>query len=322
MEARREQIFVGIFVLVAVALMVVTVFALAGVFATSTRTFHAQFHNAAGLEPGATVRFEGGPKVGRVEKLKINPVDPSLMDMEFSVASDVPVKTDSRVSILSFSPLGDNHLEIRAGSQNAPRAADGILLPSDPYVGFNDLTAKINQLAPQAQELLANLNDRVTQLKITVDRVNDLLNDKNRQNISASVADLHGILAENRPQIKSTISHVNEVSERLGPLLTQIQKTIEQANTTLKKVDGLVDENKEDVRASVVSLRQTLNNVSALTAQIQTLLDNNDYNIEELLNNLRIVSENLKEFTDSIKTRPSSLIEPNGPRDRKPGDKP
>jgi phospholipid/cholesterol/gamma-HCH transport system substrate-binding protein len=322
MEARREQVIVGIFVLIAVALMVVTVFALAGVFATSTRTFHAQFHNAAGLEPGATVRFEGGPKVGRVEKLKINPVDPSLMDMEFSVASDIPVKTDSHVSILSFSPLGDNHLEIRAGSRNAPRASDGILLPSDPYVGFNDLTAKINQLAPQAQELLANLNDRVTQLKITVDRVNDLLNDKNRQNISATVADLHGILAENRPQIKSTISHVNEVSERLGPLISQIQKTIEQANTTLKKVDGLVDENKDDVRASVISLRQTLNNVSALTAQIQTLLDNNDYNIEELLNNLRIVSENLKEFTDSIKTRPSSLIEPNGPRDRKPGEKP
>ncbi len=322
MEAKREQVVVGIFVLVAVALMVLTVFALAGVFATSTRTFHAQFHNAAGLEPGATVRFEGGPKVGRVEKLKINPADPSLMDMEFSVASDVPVKSDSHVSILSFSPLGDNHLEIRAGSQNAPRAADGVLLPSDPYVGFNDLTAKINQLAPQAQELLANLNERVTQLKITIDRVNDLLNDKNRQNISASVADLHGILAENRPQIKSTISHVNEVSERLGPLLTKIQKTIDQANTTLQKVDGLIDENKADVRASVISLRQTLNNVSALTAQIQTLLDNNDYNIEELLNNLRIVSENLKEFTDAIKTRPSSLIEPNGPRDRKPGDKP
>ena len=57
-------------------------------------------------------------------------------------------------------------------------------------------------------------------------------------------------------------------------------------------------------------------------AQIQTLLDNNDYNIEELLNNLRIVSENLKEFTDTIKTRPSTLDKSRGPRDRRPGDKP
>jgi phospholipid/cholesterol/gamma-HCH transport system substrate-binding protein len=321
MEARREQVLVGLFVIVATVLLVLTVFALAGVFATSTRSFHARFNNAAGLEPGASVRFEGGPKVGRVEKLRIDPSDPSLMDLEFSVAGDVPVKTDSRVSILSFSPLGDNHLEIRAGSQSAARAPDGSLLPSDPYVGFNDLTAEINRLAPQARELLGNLNDRITQLKVTVDRVNDLLNDKNRKNVSATLEDLHGMLAENRPQIKSTIGHVNEVSERLGPLLTQIQKTIEQANVTLKKVDGMVDENKDDVRASVINLRQTLNNVSALTAQIQTLLDNNDYNIEELLNNLREVSQNLKEFTDSIKTRPSRLIYPNGPRDRKPGDR-
>jgi phospholipid/cholesterol/gamma-HCH transport system substrate-binding protein len=322
MESRREQVFVGLFVVIATVLLIVTVFALTGVFATSTRTFHAKFRNAAGLESGTTVRFEGGPKIGRVEKLKIDPTDPSLMDMEFSVREDIPVKTDSRVSILSFSPLGDNHLEVRAGSQSAPRAPNGALLPSDPYVGFNDLTAEINSLAPQAKELLGNLNDRITQLKVTVDRVNDLLNDKNRKNASATLEDLHGMLAENRPQIKSTINNVNAAAQKISPLLDHIQKTIDQANVTLKKVDGMVEENKEDVRASVISLRQTLNNVSALTAQIQTLLDNNDYNIEELLNNLRIVSENLKEFTDTIKTRPSTLVNPAAPRDRRPGDKP
>ena len=322
MEARREQVFVGLFVVMAAALLVVTVFTLTGVFASSTRTFHAQFHNAAGLEPGATVRFEGGPKIGRVEKLKIVPSDPSLMDMEFSVKSDIPVKTDSHVAILSFSPLGDNHLEVKAGSQNAPRASDGALLPSDPYIGFNDLTAQINKLAPQAQELLANLNDRVIQLKVTIDRVNDLLNDRNRQNVSATLSDLHGMLAENRPKIKSTLNNVNAATEKLSPLLDQIHKTVDQADSTLKKVDSLVGENKEDVRASVIKLRQSLENVSAITAQLQRMLDENDYNIEELLNNLRIVSENLKEFTDTIKTRPSTLVNPGSPRDRKPGDKP
>jgi phospholipid/cholesterol/gamma-HCH transport system substrate-binding protein len=320
MEARREQVFVGLFVVIAATLLVVTVFVLTGVFASSTRTFHAKFRNAAGLEPGATVRFEGGPKVGRVENLKIDPSDPSLMDMEFSVKSDIPVKTDSHVAILSFSPLGDNHLELRAGSPNAQRAADGALLPSDPYIGFNDLTAEINSLAPQAQQLLANLNDRVTQLKVTVDRVNDLLNDKNRQNISSTLSNLHGMLAENRPQIKNTLNNVNAATQKLSPLLDQIQKTINQANGTLKKVDGLVDDNKEDVRASVIKLRQSLENVSDITARLQTMLDDNDYNIEELLNNLRIVSQNLKEFTDTIKTRPSTLINPGSPRDRKPGD--
>ena len=322
MEARREQVFVGLFVLIAIALLIFTVFALAGVFATSTKTFHAKFRNAAGLEAGATVRFEGGPKIGRVENLTIDPNDPSQMDLKFSVKNDTPVKTDSHVCILSFSPLGDNHLEVRAGSRNAPNAPDGALLPSDPYVGFNDLTAEINQLTPQAQQLLTNLNDRVTQLKITIDRVNDLLNDRNRQNISATLADLHGMIQENRPQIKTTLANVNAATQKLSPLLDQIRKTVDQADGTLKKVDGLVSDNKDDIRASIIKLRESVENVSALTAHLQTILDNNDYNIDELLNNLREVSENLKEFTDTIKTRPSTLIRSGGPHDRTVGGKP
>jgi len=321
MDARREQVFVGLFVIVAIALLIATVFSLTGVFASATKTFNAKFPNAAGLEPGTTVRYAGGPKVGRVEKIQIDPANPALMDMTFTVKSDVPVKTDSHVAILSFSPLGDNHLELKAGSAAAPRASDGAWLPADPYVGFNDLTAEINQLTPQAKELLANLNERVTQLRVTLDRVNDLLNDKNRDNVSASIAELRGILAENRPQIKSTLDNVNQASAKIGPLLDQIHGTIDQANGTLKKVDSLVGDNKEDIRASVIRLRESLENVSKISAQLQRTLDNNDYNIDELLNNLRIVSENLKEFTDAIKTRPSTLVIPGKSVDRKPGDK-
>lgn len=322
MDSKREQVWVGLFVIIAAALLIVTVFALTGAFAGSAKTFHARFHNVAGLEPGATVRYEGGPKIGRVEKIEIDPNDPSLMDMQFSVKSDLPIKTDSHVAILSFSPLGDNHLEIKAGSAGAARAPSGAFLPSDPYVGFNDLTAQINQLAPQARELLTNLNERVVQLKVTVDRINDLLNDRNRENVSASLAELHGMLAENRPEIRSTLKNVNAASAKIGPLLDQLHTTVEQTQGTLKKVDGMIDANREDVRASVIKLRQSLENISGLTAQLQQMLDNNDDNINQILNNVRIITENLKSFTYTIKTHPSSLIVPSKTPDRKPGEKP
>jgi phospholipid/cholesterol/gamma-HCH transport system substrate-binding protein len=322
MESKREQVWVGLFVIIASTLLIVTVFTLTGAFAGSAKILHTRFHNVAGLEPGAAVRYEGGPKIGRVEKVQIDQNDPSLMDMEFSVKSDIPIKTDSHVAILSFSPLGDNHLEVKSGSAGAPRAASGTVLPSDPYVGFNDLTAEINKLAPQAQDLLKNLNERVTQLKITVDRINDLLNDRNRENVSASLAELHGILAENRPELRSTLKNVNAASEKIGPLLDQLHKITDQAEGTLKKVDGLIDENREDIHASVVKLRLSLENISVLTGQLQQMFDNNEENIDQILNNLRIVTENLKSFTYTIKTHPSSLVVPSNVRDRKPGDKP
>ena len=71
------------------------------------------------------MRYSGGPKVGRVEKLRIDPQDPSRIEVTFSVQTDVPVKTDSKAKIMSLSPLGENHLEIMPGSaQAAPRTRD------------------------------------------------------------------------------------------------------------------------------------------------------------------------------------------------------
>jgi len=322
MESKREHILVGLFVIVAAAILIFTVFTLSGALAGSARHFHAKFHNAAGLEPGATVRYEGGPKIGRVEKLQIDPSDPSEMDMEFSVKSDLPIKTDSHVAILSFSPLGDNHLEIKAGSATSSKAPDGAVLPSDPYIDFNQLTGDINSLMPQAKDLMSNLNQRVKELEVTIKRANDLLNDQNRAHISASLANINGMLVEDRPIIKQTLNNVNAASVKVSPMLDDLRKTTAQASDTLKKIDSMIGENREDVRESVKKLRESLNNVTSITRRLDETLDVNGETIDELLRNLRDVSENLRTFTETIKTRPSSLIHTSIPREHKPGEQP
>ena len=70
MGPKREQALVGLFVLVAVAVLIATVFTMSGTFTRTTKTFHAYFPFAGGIERGSTVRYSGGPKVGRVEDLR------------------------------------------------------------------------------------------------------------------------------------------------------------------------------------------------------------------------------------------------------------
>lgn len=321
MEPKREQAFVGLFVIVACAVLIGTVFALSGVFGRTTKTYHAHVPFAGGLEPGTTVRYAGGPKVGNVEALHIDPRNPSLFDVSFKVQSDLPIKTDSHIKIMSLSPLGDNHLEILPGTPQAAVAPDGSLLAADKYVDFNALTQEINDIAPHAQELLKNLNDRATELKVTVDRVNDLLSAKNRANLSATLANTRGILEENRPQIRSTLQHVNSMSEKLDPVLQDLQKTAEEANKTLDHIDSLIGENRADLRQAVVELRRSLAIVTDVTSRLDQTLDVNSENIDELLGNMRQVSENLREFTSTIKTRPYTLIRASNPRDHKPGER-
>jgi phospholipid/cholesterol/gamma-HCH transport system substrate-binding protein len=319
--AKREQAMVGIFVIAAAAILIVTVFALSGAFGVSATRYRAYFPFAGGLEPGASVRYAGGPKVGRVEKLQLDPKDASRIEITFSVLSGLPVKTDSHVKIMSLSPLGDNHLEIVPGTEKAPLATPGMILSSDPYVDFNALTAKINDIAPQAQQLLKTLNDRATELKVTVDRMNDLINDENRRNLAGTLADVHGMLEENRPQIKSTIGHMSTASEKLEPLIQDLRKTSAQANEALNHIDGLITENRPDIRQAITELHRALLNVTELTGRLDQTLDVNSDNIDELLENMRHVSQNLKEFTNTIKTRPYTLIRSNNPHEHKPGER-
>ncbi|HMD06164.1 MAG TPA: MlaD family protein [Candidatus Acidoferrum sp.] len=320
MAGKRDQVFVGLFVIAATAVLIGMVFAISGVFGRSAKTYHAYFPFAGGLEQGATVRYAGGPKVGRVEKLAIDPKNPSQIDVVFSVQTDLPVKTDSHAKIMSMSPLGDNHLEIFPGGAQTALAPPGSLLPSDAYVDFNALTAQINDLAPQAKQLIQSLNDRATELKVTVDRVNDLLNARNRENLSATLADTRGLIEENRPEIKSTIHHLNDVSQKIEPLLQDLRNTSAEANKALTHIDELLGENRADVRQAVIDLRKSLTTLTDITGRVDQTLDVNAENIDELLDNFRRVSQNLKEFTETIKKRPYTLIRATNPPDHKPGE--
>jgi phospholipid/cholesterol/gamma-HCH transport system substrate-binding protein len=320
MNSKGEQVLVGIFVIVATGVLIATVFLMSGAFGRSVKTYHAYFPFAGGLEQGATVRYSGGPKAGRVDKLRIDPQNPARIEITFSVQSDVPVKTDSRARIMSLSPLGDNHLEIVPGSPGAAIAADGAVLAAETYLDFNALTQKINDLAPDAQQLMHTLNDRATELRVTMERVNDLLSAQNRANLSATLASTRGLIEEERPQIKSMLGHLDTVTTKLEPLLEDFRKTTAEANKTLDHIDGLVGDNRADVHQAVLELRRTLVNTTELTTRLDQTLDVNSENIDELLDNLRNISENLREFTATIKARPYTLIRATNPPEHKPGE--
>ena len=306
--------------MIAGAILIFSVFAINGAFGSAAKTYHAHFRFAGGLEPGATVRFSGGPKVGRVESLRIDPQDNSRIDLTFSVQPDVVVKTDSKVKIMSLTPLGDNHLEIYPGSSQAAVAQPGALLPSDTYIDFNVLTEQINNIAPQAQQLMGTLNARVTELKVTIDRVNDLLKAQNRENLSATLAETRGLVADSRPQVKTALQNVNDLTRKLGPLVDDFRKTSGQANELLAHIDATIGEDQPDIKKAIAQLRGTLSSLNELTGQLNQTLDVNSENIDQLLDNMLHVTENLKEFTETIKMRPYSLIRATNPPEHRTGE--
>jgi phospholipid/cholesterol/gamma-HCH transport system substrate-binding protein len=180
---------------------------------------------------------------------------------------------------------------------------------------------KIQDIAPDAQQLLKTLNERGVELKETLNRVNDVLSAQNRANISGLISNGRGMIEENRPQIKSTLGHLNDVSAKLQPVLDDLRKTAAKANEAIDHVDALIAENRPDIHQAILDLRHVLATVTTLTGRLDQTLDVNSENIDQVLENLREVTENLKEFTDNLKTHPNLLIRSTNPPEHKPGGK-
>jgi len=318
MDSRREQVWVGLFVLVAAALLVVTVFTLTGTWGQGAVLHRAYFKFAAGLQSGAIVRY-GGMKAGRVDQVRVDPNDSTRIELTFRMRPEIPVKEDSLAKISSLGALGDNYVEVTTGSPQSPLASPGSTLKSAEYIGLDEIEANINNLAPLAQNALKSLNQRLDELQVTIARVNDLLNDSNRANLAATLADVRGMLEENRPKLSSTMRNLEAVSEKAKPLIDDFKKTIQDADTTLAHVDATLIENRADIRKSVEELRETLAGASALVDQLNRTVNYNSDNIDETLENIRISTDNLRELTDTIKRRPSTLVRGVKVKERKPG---
>lgn len=332
MTGRRQQVWVGSFVLVAVGVLVSVVLAVSGAFRAKGNPYRAYFRYAAGLAPAAPVRY-GGLLAGKVERLRVDPQDSMRIEIDFRVAQDIPVKSDSVGKITSLGALGENYLEITTGTRESPVLPAGSTIKSQETMAIADLGNAIGELTPTVQKVLDSLNDRLGEMKVTISQVNDLVGAKNQQHISASLANLDAMLADTRPRIAATLRNVQEASdrfpqlsrnmlaasERMGPMLDDLKGTIKQANHALSQVDGIVTENRTDIRASMLEARRTMETAARAVELLRSSLDRNSDNLDDTLGNVRVATDNLKELTDTLKRKPSVLIRGETGKDRQPG---
>ena len=321
MTSKHEEAAVGIFVLIAAALLIGTVLAVSGVFSAGGVSHYTYFKSAGGLVPGAMVRY-GGMNAGKVKTVRVDPNDSTRIEVDFTVQKDIPVKTDSIAKIAVIGALSDNFVEIGTGTKDAALAPPGSELKSAETVGIGDIADMIGNLAPVANQVLVNLNQRLVELQTTTARINDLLNDKNRANVGASLGNLNAMLADGRPKVAASLTNVQTATARILPMLDDLKATMKQANSVLSHVDAVVVENHQDIRTIVIELKETLFTASALMEQLKNTTDNNADNIDQIILNIRATTENVRELTDSLKSNPSLIIRGNNGKDRTPGEQP
>jgi len=312
---------VGLFVIVAIIIFVVTFISVANVqLQGETIEYRTQFLYAGGIERGVTVRY-GGLKAGVVTAIGPSAEDPTKVEVKVSLGKNVPVNEKSSASIAALSALGQNYIEISPGSNDAPRIPPGGLIPSEETPSFTEITKKVTQLADTAQETMvavrADINRIVDQSMILIDNLNQLTGEKNRKSVEQLLDNTNKMVAEQAPKIDQITTQVSEMLVKVDALLVDLKQVSANADSTISNVNRTVEETREPIKKDLAEMEATLVEARELLENIQGLVAANEPDINETVENLRTASKNLEMLSDDLRQRPWSLIRIQPKEDRR-----
>jgi ABC-type transporter Mla subunit MlaD len=196
------------------------------------------------------------------------------------------------------------------------------VVPSAETQTLNSLIAKMSGMADQAQPLIADLHKNLNDISDRADKLlanmQEVTGEKNQQHFASILSESDAMLKDNRPKLDATMSNLQSASAGMEPLLNDLRQTTAKLQQVLDNANGLVDEDRPKIAASIDELQKTLVTTRATIEQLQGMLVGNSDNLDLMIDNFRQVSENFREFTDTVKRQPSSLIWKDTHPDRKP----
>jgi len=234
--------------------------------------YHITFDKSVyGLERGADVFFNG-VRVGTVTHIGIDPQDIERVKVDIEVNSNTPIKTDTKATMRMAGITGLKVIDLREGTNAAPKLAAN----SDITVGktlIDDLEEQGKKIVDQTQQLLEKANGIVAQAELIATNLTSLTN-----------------------------------PEQMGELVEQTTHTAANLASASAALRGLVDENRESLKASLASIELA----AKRTAE---LVDNGQ--MRNAISDLRQASRSFKELARDVRQKPSRLLFSNPAPDRK-----
>jgi ABC-type transporter Mla subunit MlaD len=232
-------------------------------------------------------------------------VDPTRIEILLEVRKDTPLNEKSVAKLGFVSIMNSAALSITTGSNDAQRLSPGSIVPSQEAASLDEIAGKLatvadsaNTLITQAQGELNDISGNVNHLLANLDT---MTGERNQKKVQAILDNVDGLIANERPKIDR--------------LTDQLAKVSEHADDTIQNVNGTVTDLRDPMRKDLAELQTTLQQAQGLLQSVQTVVRANDYKIDDTVQNLREATDNLNQFTNSLKQRPWSLVRIKQPAD-------
>jgi len=234
MVTRSQKIRLGVFVVLASALLAGMVVVLLGSsIGQLTDTYTTRFEESvSGLELGAPVKYHG-VRVGSVDGIMIDPDDVSEVIVTLSLDHGTPIKEDSQVVLNTMGITGLKFLEIMGGTDKTRFLAPGEEIPSGPSL-IHRLTGKADVITEKVEMLVNNL------VEVTGEQEREQLK-KILSDVQETMESVRRIIAENEAGVSQAVKDLSATAENLRELTTDGKETLAIINDSIEGLrDGIL----------------------------------------------------------------------------------
>ena len=286
----KRAIIVGIFILIGIIILMVTVFTLGGQKKTFSNGIpvRAIFDNVNGLQAGNNIWFSG-VKVGAVRKLQLISGARVEVDMNIDQKSRDFIRTDAKVKIGSDGLIGNKIIIIYGGSKAAPAVKPNDILQNESALGTDEV---MNTLQENNKNLLAITSD----FKLISQR---LANGEGTVGKLLSNDDLMN-------QLQSTAVTLQKASANIQLLTSNVADYSAKLQTKGVLANDLVSDTSlfKSLKSTAEQIRQASNNANALTNNLKAVTEkiNDSTNTVGVLLHDQQAADNLKATVENLQS--------------------
>ncbi len=301
METRAKHIAVGAFVLSFVVAIAFFVFWLARF--EGEATYDNYFVRFAGsvsqLRVDSTVLF-GGIPVGRVTDVRIDPENSELARVDLAIRSGTPIRIDSKATIEIQGLAGGVIVQISRGTREA-----ALLAPESEIMA-----------GPSAlEQIVRRVPDLLTKFDGIMDRMNEVLSDKNVQAISNALANFEEITR----QLAGGAGSAEGVMDSANGAIVEVNKAAREFSALAVELRGAVGNMRGDASKAARNFAAMADSFNKTSQQLSSVIEDNReplkqfsattlYETGELVSELRRLVASMTRISHQFEKDPARFL--------------
>jgi phospholipid/cholesterol/gamma-HCH transport system substrate-binding protein len=302
METRGRHVLIGSFLLLMVAALFAFIIWMVRLDSGSAKEYDIFFRGAVtGLANGGAVQFNGVP-IGQVRKIALVESDPGLVRVRISVDGETPILKGTTAVLDTQGFTGVAFVQLQGGYKGQP--------PLEKLAGQD--VAVIPTTPSALQSLFMNAPQLLEQASVAITRITILLNEENRKNIGATLANVNKLtkgLSESTPDLQRAISSLEGT---MGELRTASQSVRQLADTTNTTVSTDLPPLMADLRGVAQRMRKTADNLDVAVTAARPGIDNFSETtvpeVNRLIVDLRNTARSLQTATEKFEGGPAQAL--------------